>query len=329
MTTVEHDNNSAVMDEFKMDKIKKLNKLTIKAKLNFNVNNFKNWIKQKLRDDGKMFQNDGEQYAPKLSGAHVALSALNEKLCYIIIEKVIERLTKDKTGLYTIKYNDISDMIKVDSELRRNLYTYLDVYDNTLNYKDQYCIDEKSVKNYIDRVFSASIDISNDGFNLLIYLLLKTCVRIIDTACIIMAAAKRRTIGFAIINHCVSVHFSGTMAHLIHMKIDETIKLCGKEITDKENNGERKRQIDNDDEQKEDNANKDDGQEKSKEQYNNDEQKKDVVDEEQDINDKQNKDEQKKDKNSRKNTKQSETKSEMSEKKSKKDITKKVSNKKK
>lgn len=227
-------------------KVRKLNKLTLKAKLNFNVNHFKNWIKQKLRDDEKFYQNEGKQYTPKLSGAHVAITALNEKLCYLIIEKVIERLTKDNTGIYMIKYNDISDMIKIDKELRKNLYAYMDMYDNTLNYKDQYCIDEKCVKAYIDKIFSASIDISNDALNLLIYLLLKTCVRVIDSAYVIMEASKRRSIGSSMINHCVTIHFSGTMQHLIRMKIDETIKLCGREITDKENNAERKQGTDDD-----------------------------------------------------------------------------------
>lgn len=166
---------------------RELNKMTLKANLNFNVNLFKNWMKQKLKDDNKLFEvkkEDGTvtMCLPKFSGSHVALTAVNEKLCYMILEKVIERLSKDKTGLYVIRYQDISDAIKINDVLRRNMFQYMDVYDGTMNYKDQYCIDEKCIKKYIDKVFSASVDINNEAFNLLVYLLLKTCIRLIDTS---------------------------------------------------------------------------------------------------------------------------------------------------
>lgn len=79
--------------------------MTLKANLNFNVNSFRNWIKQKLIDDSKYvvkIGDDGEKINvfPKLRGVHVALTALNEKLCHIILEKVIERISKDISGLY-------------------------------------------------------------------------------------------------------------------------------------------------------------------------------------------------------------------------------------
>lgn len=224
----------------KVEKVKReLNKLTLKANLNFNVNTFKSWMKQKLKDDNKLFEQKKEDGTvvmclPKFSGSQVALTAMNEKLCYIILEKVIEHLNKDKTGLYKIKYEDLSNAIKVDGTLRKNLYCYMDVYDDTLNYKDQYCIDEKCIKKYIDKVFSASIDISNDAFNFLVYLLLKACVRIIDTAFIMIKFAKRRSLNPNAIIDSVSVHFTGTIEHLLRMRIDEAMKSCGKEVDEKD-----------------------------------------------------------------------------------------------
>lgn len=222
------------INEQEVEKTRSLNKMTLKANLNFNVNSFKNWMKQKLRDDNKMFDNNGTPTLPKLSGSHIALTALNEKLCYMILEKVVERLTKDKTGIYNIRYQDLADVIKIEPNLRRNLFVYLDVYDSTLNYKDQYCIDEKIIKKYIDKVFSASIDITNDAFNFLVYLLLKTCVRIVDTAFIMIRYANRRSLNPNVILECTSVHFSGVMEHLLRMRIDEAIKSCGKSIKEKE-----------------------------------------------------------------------------------------------
>lgn len=215
-------------------KKRELNKLTLKAKLNFNVNSFRSWMKHKLMDDGKLFDNKGIMCLPKFSGSHIAITAMNEKLCYIILEKTIERLTKDKTGLYNIKYKDLSDIIKVDNELKKNFYQYMDMYDNTLNYKDQYIIDEKTIKKYIDKVFSVSIDISNDAFNLLVYLLLKSCVRIIDSAFIMIQFARKRSLNPNVILSSVSIHFTGTTEHLLKMGIDEAIKLCGKDIDEKE-----------------------------------------------------------------------------------------------
>ena len=222
------------MNEQEVEKTRNLNKMTIKANLNFNVNSFKNWMKQKLKDDNKMFDNNGTPTLPKFSGSHIALTAMNEKLCYMILEKVIERLTKDKTGIYNIRFQDLADVIKIEPNLRKNLFVYIDVFDSTLNYKDQYCIDEKTIKKYIDKVFSASIDITNDAFNFLVYLLLKSCIRIIDTAFIMIRYANRRSLNPNVILECVSVHFTGVMEHLLRMRIDEAIKSCGKSIKEKE-----------------------------------------------------------------------------------------------
>lgn len=232
-------------DEIVCKKKREMNKLTRKANLNFNVNLFKKWIKQKLLSDEKMVtvidKNDKTQITKKLpnfKGSPVALAAMNEKLCYIILEKVIERLTKSKNGLYVIKYNDLSDIIKIDIELRRNLYHYMDTYDTTLNYRDQYCISEKHIKEYIDKTFSASIDINNEAFNLLVYLLLKSCVRVIDTSYVIMCVAHKKTLSHETINGCIAIHYCGTTAHLLKMKIDESTRLCGKELLRNDNEGE-------------------------------------------------------------------------------------------
>jgi hypothetical protein len=237
--------NDVIQDELVHIKSKKgkLNKATIESHLNFNVNIFKKWIKQKLLTDEKFCEcKDVEvQNIPKLSGSHIALTSMNEELCKIILEKTIERLTKGKNGLYVISFNEIHDIIAVDPDLRKNLYAYLDMYDCTLSYKDQYCISEKCIKEYIDNVFNKSVDINNDAFNLLIYILLKTCVRIIDTAYVVIQAMKRKTIGAKIIVNCVSIHFSGTVHHLLQMKIDETIKLYGRYMKEKDKDDEVKK----------------------------------------------------------------------------------------
>ena len=243
-SVVETQKNDMVQDELVQVKQKKgkLNKATLESHLNFNVNIFKKWIKQKLLTDEKFCEYKDTQNIPKLSGSHIALTAMNEELCKIILERTIERLTKEKNGLYLITFKEIYDIIMIDPDLRKNLYSYLDMYDCTLSYKDQYCISEKCIKEYIDNVFNKSIDINNGAFNLLMYLLLKTCVRIIDSAYVVIQAMKRKTIGAKIIISCVSIHFSGTMHHLLQMKIDETIKLYGNYMKEKDKDEEPKKE---------------------------------------------------------------------------------------
>lgn len=223
--------------------MRKLNKTTLKANLNFNVNSFKSWMRQKLSDDNKTFEKEetdenGEtttiQCLPKFSGSHVALTALNEKLCFIILEKTMKRLSKDNTGLYVIHYQDIADVVQVDKELRHDLCQYLDDYDKTLNYKDQYCIEDIYIKNYIDITFGKCFDIKNDGFNLLVYLLLKSCVRILDTAFLMIQFAKKKSLSPNAILNSVSAHFSGTIEHLLRLRIDEAIRECGKDLDEEE-----------------------------------------------------------------------------------------------
>lgn len=216
-------------------KTRELNKMTLKAKLHFNVNSFKAWMKQKLRNDNKFFANAaGELGLPKFMGSHIALTAFNEKLCYMILDKVMSRLEKDKTGLYNIKYVDLADAIKIDNEMRVNLYQYLDVYDKTLDYRDQYCIDEKLIRKYIDTTFGTCINITNDAFNLLVYILLKSCVRLIDTAFEMIKYANRRSLNPKVILGAVSIHFNGSFERLLRMRIDDAIKECGKEMDTKE-----------------------------------------------------------------------------------------------
>lgn len=214
--------------------LRKLNQITLKAKLNFNVNVFKTWMKKKLQDEGKTFEKDGKQCLPKFSGSHIAIAALNEKLCYIILDKTINRLKKEVNGLYVIKFLDISDIVHVDQDLKHNIANYMDMFDSTLSYKDQYCIEEKCIKKYIDDMFGKSIDIQNDAFNLLVYILHKVSVQIIDTAFIMIKFAKKRSLSPNAIIGSVSAHFAGSIEHLLKLRIDEAIKSCGRDMDEKD-----------------------------------------------------------------------------------------------
>jgi len=214
--------------------LRKLNQVTIKANLNFNVNLFKTWMRKKFQDDNKLFEKDGKMCLPKFSGAHIAITAMNEKLCYLILEKAITRVTKDRTGLYVIHFRDISDVVQVDTELRRDLFHFMDSFDPTLNYRAQYCIEELCVKKYIDDMFGKSIDINNEAFNLLIYLLHKASIRVLDTAFIMILFAKKKSLSPNAILSGVSAHFTGTNEHLLKLRIDEAVKASGKDLDDKE-----------------------------------------------------------------------------------------------
>lgn len=232
--------------------LRKLDQLTVKAGLNFNVGTFKKWIKQKLIDDGKVVKkedkvNGGEKESPPLlSGAHIAISAMNEKLCYIILEKIVKRLKIDKTtGLYIIKFLDVSDIIQVDPELRRDLSVYMDTFDPTLSYKNQYCVEEQRVRKFIDDMFSKSIDINSDAFNLLIYLIHKVSVRVIDTAFIMMLYAKKKSLSPFAIQSGVAIHFSGTTVHLLKLRIEDAVRASGSDVEkedDKEDDDEEEKE---------------------------------------------------------------------------------------
>lgn len=264
---VNESNDNKNVDENEVVK-HKLNKLTVKANLNFNVNLFKKWMKQKLQDDGKMIEKkssededqNGEKimHIPNLNLSHVAMTAMNEKLCQLILEKAIERIQKGKGGIYNIKYIDISDAMKIDPELRRNFYSFLDVFDNTLSYKDQYCIDEKCIKNYIDNVFGEHIDINNDAFNLLIYILLKSCVRILDSAFIMMNFAKKRSLSSNVILSCINIHFSGIMEHLLRMRVEEAVKSCGRDDNKDDDENAKEDKDDKIEKEEDDNKEKED-----------------------------------------------------------------------
>lgn len=202
-------------------------KITTKAKLNFNVTAFKKWLKKKCVDDRKIFYDKNEkEHTPKIGGATIALAAVNEKLCYIILYAVVKSLKENKDGLYYITVNEMINAIKTEHDLRKNIMTYLEMYDDSLCYKDQYCVQDKIINRYIDETFGGCVHMTNEAFNLLVYILLKMSTKIVDIAYIIMVYSKKKTLTSSLILACVSILMTNPIANVIKIKIEETIKLC-------------------------------------------------------------------------------------------------------
>lgn len=195
---------------------KKHNKITTLTNLSFNVNLFKKMILDKLAGN-KLY----------ISGAHVLLTAMNEKLCQIIIEEVTTRKDADKVSMYNICERDIFDAIEVIPDLRENIHAYTSKYVSSLNYSSTYPINPKDLTNFIDFSLGGSIKLDQSGHNAIAFILLRTSMRIIDTALEILKAFNKKTMNISIVITCMNIHFSGDLKNKLTLKMQETARLYG------------------------------------------------------------------------------------------------------
>lgn len=227
---------------------KKPNQTTTKAGLNFDCNSCKKWIKIKCRDDSKFVRKEKkdkdteekteETGLPGFSGSFIALAAINEELCRYILNVVNCRLEKDKTGLFPIEESLICDLIKLTPELNENISVFMNKYDKTINYKEQFYVKEIDMKKYVEKFFNKSAVLTPKAFNVITYILLKTSIRLIDTAYIIILESRRKTLNHSVVMRALDIHFTGELKKVLLTKAEEAIKLCEGEIDESDDKAE-------------------------------------------------------------------------------------------
>lgn len=199
-----------------------LNALTRSANLSFNVQRFKDLIKNQLKISG--VADDGQ---PNITGAHVALAAANEALCLELLRPIMAQLGKDKSGLFPLSKAAISNAVQLDSDLNSLLYRFLVTFDADTVYTSQYCVDQAVLTAFVEKNQTSTIKLDHSAYNLVAYLLNKFSVLMTKSAHVIMQYGHRKSLNGGSVLAGIKIHCTDQLAHRLAMKVDDALKSSG------------------------------------------------------------------------------------------------------
>jgi hypothetical protein len=208
------------------------NKATTAAGLRFNVNDTKRWIKKQFKLDDKYYivdQKDEETIKkyPNISNGHIGLTAAVEAMNNSIIKSIVDRLPKEKSGLYSCNRATIINSIQLDNNLNPFFQKFLSAFDSDVDYTAQLWISKKDISEYIDTVYSKNIMLDNTAYNLISYLLLRFAVVLVSTGFNLMSYANKKSIDYKSILYAVNIHLSDEVANYIIMRVEDAVGKSG------------------------------------------------------------------------------------------------------
>ena len=230
-------------------------KLTAKAKLDLNVNKFRNRInevfvplalaqakldrnlkKTRKDDDGDKVEIDIDyddeetlmKYVkPKCNNAHVYIAAFNERLCKILIENAKQHVSEDKSGLLTIGRDTLRNVIELNDKLKRCLISYLSMYDETLGYSDNFPIPKKLMIEHIECRHGSSIHFTPQAYDFLAYILSKITNNLIIKCWEILNFAGKKSINYKTVVTAVRLELCNSESlrdeFIMHLKEKEIL----------------------------------------------------------------------------------------------------------
>lgn len=230
---------------------KNINKLTTQANLSFNVNCFRKYLMN-------VFELFNCQ-KPKCNKAHVYLACFNELLCRKIIENVQEHLSKDSNGLFKITRQALKYSIELNINLNKCLFSHILTYDETLLYENKYPISKQTVVNFIERNFGTDIFITQQAYDFLSYILVKTSNHVIINLIELLKYSGKKTLNYSTILHAVRLELKNSecIRDEFVRKLEETHILFGNTKDEKDNDEKDDDEKDDDEKDDDDDDNND------------------------------------------------------------------------
>jgi hypothetical protein len=212
-----------LIEDGKMD-LNTPNKVTAKANLLLNVNSFKKWMKMQISAKGYEM--------PMFSGSHIGLTAINEALCRFILTHVLTETIKSKSGLYEVTDSELMQTVKMSNELNDFYYKHFRLYDSDISYSQTYCMQKKELLNYIENYVGRNINLTNPGYNVLAFLLVKASTTLLETAYQVMLSTRKKSLNVRYLTCAINIHFTGELNYLFTRKVEDAISSI-KTIDDK------------------------------------------------------------------------------------------------
>jgi hypothetical protein len=252
------------------------NKATAYAKLVFNVKNSQTWLKNHLKrhkivrkqKDGKDNDDDGKV---KIFNAHFALTATDQVICLSLVNLASNKATKAAAGMYEITEEQMMDNINLDRDFTFTFGKYLVHYDSHENYTSQLNILRSTVNKFIETYAfnggNSNVSLTDEAFNLLMFIMLKNRIMLTETAFQMSQYAGKSSVDDRAILHSIKCHYTGNLYRAVYKKAEEVSRIVRglkkeKEEDDDLNKSAKKPSNDNDNDKDKD---KDKEKEKEKE----------------------------------------------------------------
>ena len=215
------------------------NKATAFAKLYFNVKSVQKWMneyfkkysieKKKSSTDTKKDDEDAENDGKvKILNSHFAMTAADQVVCLSLVNLAAAKSKKAAAGLYTITEENMLDNIKMSRDFNYTFGRFLDSYDSLGNYAPQMGLSKKTVLEFVEAYAfnggNSNINLDNQAFNLLMYIMLKNRILLAETAFQMIVYARKSSIDDRAILCAIKTIYTGQLGNDIYKKVENVSK---------------------------------------------------------------------------------------------------------
>jgi len=202
----------------------KRNKATLKANLEFNVSNFKRWL-------GAHYQKSNCH--PTFLGMHSMVTACVQVVCQYLVSGASEKVSKNKGGMYELTSENLRWFVETDPAMNETYGQCLRRYDDNMNYTDNLCVSRKELSAFLEKYAfnggNTSAQLSQDGYNMLAYVLVYTCSMLADSSLAISRCGRKsNSVHRRHVATAAQIHYRGRLLKSIVAKTDEVERLIGK-----------------------------------------------------------------------------------------------------
>lgn len=225
------------------------NKATTAAGLTFNVNSFRNWMKDQFADKNQVINDEKEEKKkpskndenkdgendkvkdktrdrelPKFNGGHIALTAAVEDMIKIIFTACESYMPKDKAGLFELNKEALISACNINDDMKKMFKSYLEYYDVNENYTTNYVISKDKFAAFIDKHFGKNIKLTMEGYNLLVFFLNKFAINVVKISKELLDYSGKRSIKDKTIISCVRLICTEAVSERISRRIQDSCK---------------------------------------------------------------------------------------------------------
>jgi hypothetical protein len=202
------------------------NKATALSGLELNVRAYRGWMTKQLSVLSEILPTGHPQ--PRIATGFYAMGCLNENLARYILESTTKHLVKDDAGLYNLNRTSILYGIQLDDDLNKLFNNSLLGYNKDQNYGIQYCLPEKDVKSYIDKVFGKNMHLETSGYNLLIYLLMNFSTKMMKYSMHLMLETKKKSLYAQLFMRSMMMLCDDNLGNSLKVRLEDTLRRISK-----------------------------------------------------------------------------------------------------
>jgi hypothetical protein len=207
------------------------NKATAFAQLNFNVKTTQKWLsthysrysieKKKKEDDD---DDEETKNKVKILNAHYALTATDQVICLSLVNLVANKATKGQAGLYTITESLLQDKLQLNKDFRHTFGAVLDSYSSHQNYASELQLSKDAVTKFIEKYAfnggNTDIHLEDDGFNFLMFIMLRSRIMLATTAFQMAVYARKSSVDDRAILYSIRSVFVGDLKDSLFKKVE-------------------------------------------------------------------------------------------------------------